>query len=321
MKVAVLSGGVSPEHDVSLNSGRSVAEGLIEAGHEPFEVLISKEGEWTHHGESIPLTPAQGLLGCDVAFPALHGPGGEDGTVQAVFEVLDIAYVGSGVEASAVCMDKLALKSIAASVGISQVDYVEATNADPAPEGVTELGLPLWVKPAHGGSSLGISRVESLDDLPEAVRLAASMDSRVIIESNSTGKEVECSVLGNGDPVTSRPGELGVNAEWYDYEAKYQEGGMDLTVPAGISDSASREVERLALEVFRLAGCQGMARCDFFVEDELVVLNEVNTIPGFTSTSVYAKLLEESGISYPELCNRLLDLALEAKSQRESLRG
>lgn len=316
----MLSGGISSEHEVSLDSGRSVAKGLAEAGHEPVEILIAKEGEWTHGGEVIELTPNGGLLGCEVAFPVLHGPGGEDGTVQAVFEVLGLAYVGSGVEASAICMDKLALKSLAAAEGIPQVAYVEATTDEPLPDGIEALEMPLWVKPAHGGSSLGISRVESLEEVPDAVRLAASMDSRVIIEANSAGKEVECSVLGNREPITSSPGELGINADWYDYEAKYQSGGMDLKIPAGIPDSATAEVQRLALQVFDLAGCRGMARCDFFVRNEDVLLNEVNTIPGFTATSVYAKLLEESGISYPELCNRLLDLALEAKRERDSLR-
>lgn len=320
MRVAVLSGGVSPEHDVSLNSGKSVVEGLAEAGHEPVEVLITREGEWTHGEQPLEIRPMRGLLDCEVAFPVLHGPGGEDGTVQAVFEVLDIAYVGSGVEASAVCMDKLALKALAASSGIPQVSYLEVGADLPAPDGISDLGLPLWVKPAHGGSSLGISRVESLDQLPEAVQLAASMDSRVIVEANSPGKEVECSVLGNQDLITSRPGELRVNSDWYDYEAKYKAGGMDLEIPAEITDSALAEVERLAAEVFRLAGCSGMARCDFFVQDDLVLLNEVNTIPGFTSTSVYAKLLEQGGLSYPALCDRLLELALEAKAARDSLR-
>ena len=321
MKVAVLSGGVSPEHEISLSSGKSVAAGLIEAGHEPVEVLITKDGQWTHGDRPIDIRPMEGLLDCEVAFPALHGPGGEDGTVQAVFEVLDIAYVGSGVEASALCMDKLALKALAAASGIPQVPYLEAGPNASVPDDVSDLGLPLWVQPGRGGSSLGISKVESLDRLPEAVEEAASMDSRVIIEANSPGKEVECSVLGNQDLITSSPGELRVNSEWYDYEAKYEAGGMDLEIPAEITDSASIEVERLAKEIFRLAGCSGMARCDFFVEGDLVLLNEVNTIPGFTSTSVYGKLLEHRGIAYPDLCSQLLDLAIEAKETRDSLRG
>ncbi len=321
MRVAVLSGGISPEHDVSLSSGRSVSEALTAAGHEVVDVLITRQGGWTSDGEPIELRPTGGLLDCDVAFPVLHGPGGEDGSVQAVFEVLDIAYVGSGVEASAICMDKLALKSVAAAAGIPQVPYLEATVEHPKPEGVGEFELPLWVKPAHGGSSLGISRVEDVADLPAAVELAASMDSRVIIEANSPGKEVECSVLGNRELITSRPGELRVNADWYDYEAKYREGGMDLVVPAELPDSVMSEVEQLAIEIFRIVGCRGMARCDFFVEGDLVLLNEVNTIPGFTSTSVYASLLEQGGLSYSDLCNRLLELAVDEKQARDRRRS
>lgn len=321
MRVAVLSGGISAEHDVSLSSGRSVSEALSAAGHEVIDVLITREGGWMSDGQPIEFRPTGGLLDCEVAFPVLHGPGGEDGSVQAVFEVLDIAYVGSGVEASAICMDKLALKSVAAAAGIPQVPYREATIADPKPEGVEGFDLPLWVKPAHGGSSLGISRVEDVDDLPAAVELAASMDSRVIIEGNSAGKEVECSVLGNRELITSRPGELRVNADWYDYEAKYQEGGMDLVVPADLPASVMSSVEQLAAEIFRIAGCRGMARCDFFVEGDRVLLNEVNTIPGFTPTSVYASLLEQTGLSYSDLCNRLLELAVEEKQARDEFRS
>lgn len=321
MRVAVLSGGVSPEHEVSLSSGRSVADGLVEAGHEPIEVLITREGKWTHQGDPVDLTPRGGLLDCDVAFPVLHGPGGEDGTVQAVFEVLEIAYVGSGVEASAVCMDKLTLKALASALGIPQVAYLEAVSGQSIQGEAADLGLPIWVKPAHGGSSVGISKVEDLEDLDRAIELAASMDSRVILEANSSGKEVECSVLGNRELTTSDPGELRVNADWYDYEAKYEAGGMDLVIPAEISQVAQETVQTLAAEIFRAAGCQGMARCDFFVAGDQVLLNEVNTIPGFTPTSVYAKLLEERGISYPELCSRLLELALEAKADRDSRRS
>lgn len=321
MRVAVLSGGISAEHDVSLSSGRSVSEALSAAGHEVIDVLITREGGWMSDGQPIEFRPTGGLLDCEVAFPVLHGPGGEDGSVQAVFEVLDIAYVGSGVEASAICMDKLALKSVAAAAGIPQVPYREATIEDPKPEGVEGFDLPLWVKPAHGGSSLGISRVEDVEDLPAAVELAASMDSRVIIEGNSPGKEVECSVLGNRELTTSRPGELRVNADWYDYEAKYQEGGMDLVVPADLPASVMSGVEQLAAEIFRIAGCRGMARCDFFVEGDRVLLNEVNTIPGFTPTSVYASLLEQTGLSYSDLCNRLLELAVEEKQARDEFRS
>lgn len=320
MRVAVLSGGVSGEHEISLASGRSVVEGLIAAGHEPVEVLISREGVWSHDGEPLELRPTGGLLECEVAFPALHGPGGEDGTVQGVLETLDIAYVGSGVEASALCMDKLALKALAAVEGIPQVAYLEAHSGTTEADEVSGLGFPLWVKPAHLGSSLGISRVEDEANLQDAIDLASSMDSRVIIEANAVGKEVECSVLGNGaDLVTSQPGELSLNADWYDWEAKYEAGGMDLIVPAGISEKACDLVSDNARRIFRAAGCSGLARCDFFVAGDEVLLNEVNTIPGFTETSVYAKLFEASGREYSSLIDELLRLGIAAKEERDRL--
>lgn len=320
MRVAVLSGGTSGEHEISLASGRSIVEGLGEGGHDAVEILITREGHWLHDGSALELIPREGILGCEVAFPALHGPGGEDGTVQAVLETLDVAYVGSGVEASAVCMDKLALKALAGAQGIPQVPYLEALDDSRLADALEELGSPVWVKPAHLGSSLGISRVDDPRRLEEAVALARGMDTRVIIEADAAGKEVECSVLGNGsDLTTSEPGELRVNADWYDWAAKYEAGGMDLRVPARISGVASNRVKEIAMNVFRLAGCAGMARCDFFVDGDDVLLNEVNTIPGFTETSVFSKLFEASGVAYPDLIGNLLSLALEAKADRDRL--
>ncbi|MFN8160375.1 MAG: D-alanine--D-alanine ligase family protein [Solirubrobacterales bacterium] len=312
MRVAVLSGGRSSEHDVSLRSGASVAAGLREAGHEVIEVLISRRGEWRAAGEPVSLSPAGGLLGADVAFPVLHGPFGEDGSVQGLLECLDVPYVGCDVLSSALCMDKLTLKRLFEARGVPQVDFLAAGSAGWR-ERAAAMGLPLWVKPSRLGSSVGISKVASLErDLDEAVELAARHDPRVIVEASAAGREVECSVLGNEDPETSMPGEIVAHADWYDFEAKYSAGGMELLVPAPIDPEARERVRELAAEVFALAGCTGLARCDFFVEpDGEVLVNEVNTIPGFTETSVYAKLFEASGIAYPELCDRLARLGVE----------
>ena len=312
MRVAVLSGGRSSEHEVSLASGAAVAEGLQAAGHEPVRVLISREGRWSAGGDPVALTPGGGLLDVEVAFPVLHGPYGEDGSVQGLLECLDVPYVGSGVLAAAVAMDKLVYKRLCAFHAIPQVEFCEA-GADGWREQAAAMDGPLWVKPSRLGSSVGISKVSSLEDqLDEAVALALRHDPRVIVEANGGGREVECSVLGNEEPFVSVPGEIVIEADWYDYEAKYEEGGMELRVPASIGEAGTGRVRELAVRAFRVAGASGLARCDFFVRDSgEVLLNEINTIPGFTPTSVYAKLLEASGIGYPDLCDRLVKLALE----------
>jgi D-alanine-D-alanine ligase len=318
MKVAVLAGGRSSEHEVSLRSGAAVARGLREAGHEAVEVTIGRDGRWSEPGGSVELVPGRGLLGADAVFPALHGAFGEDGSVQGLLEWLDVPYVGSDVLSSAICMDKLTLKRLFAAHGVPQVAFtaVEGNDWWGRCEG---MGLPLWVKPSRMGSSVGITRVERLDELDAAVELALRHDPRVIVEASASGREVECSVLGNAEPRASLPGEIVANAAWYDFEAKYTEGGMELRVPAPIGDVVVERVRRLAVSVFRLAGCSGLARCDFFVEpDGSVLVNEINTMPGFTDTSVYAKLFEATGIAYPELCDRLVQLAVERHRQARS---
>jgi D-alanine-D-alanine ligase len=319
VRVAVLSGGRSSEHEVSLRSGASVAEGLGQAGHEAVAVLIDHEGRWTSDGEEVLLGPGAGVLDCEVAFPVLHGPFGEDGTVQGLLECLDVAYVGSDVLASALCIDKLTLKRLLAFHGVPQVEFAEA-GEDGWRERVATFGLPLWVKPSRLGSSVGITKVTSPErGLDEAVELAARHDPRVIVEASADGREVECSVLGNESPETSIPGEILAHADWYDYEAKYSEGGMELVVPAPLPEETLERVRELAVRVFSLAGCSGLARCDFFVlGDEEVLVNEINTIPGFTETSVYSKLFEASGIGYPDLCDRLVQLATQRHERARS---
>ena len=309
MRVVVLRGGRSSEHEVSLTSGEGVAGGLREAGHDVTVVDIGRDGIWRDGEEELTMAPGRGLLGADVAFPALHGPFGEDGVVQGVLETLDVPYVGSGVTASAVCMDKLLFKELMGHEGLPQVAFARALeDVDPA------LGWPCWVKPARLGSSVGIARVESFADYPAAVRQAREHDPRVIVEAHGAGLEIECSVLGPTDaPKASPPGEIVLRKGdgWYDYEAKYAEGGMELVVPARISDSARARVQRLAEEAFTLAGCSGLARVDFFVEGDTVLLNELNTMPGQTPTSVYGKLWEAGGLAYPQLLERLCQIALD----------
>ena len=313
MKVAVISGGRSSEHDVSLRSGASVAEGLEAAGHEVVRITIERDGRWLLDGAELSLRAAAGLEGCDVAFPVLHGPFGEDGTVQGLLEVLDVPYAGPSVLAAAVAMDKLVCKRLLAFHGLPQVDFCQA-GVGAWRERAQEMGAPLWVKPSRLGSSVGISRVDDPGkELSAAVELALRHDPRVIIEAHCPGREVECSVIGNADPQTSLPGEIVTpGADWYDYEAKYSEGGMELAVPAPIGEAAIASVRELAARVWRAIDCRGLARCDFFVlESGEVVVNEINTIPGFTATSVFGKLWEASGISYPDLCDRLVKLAAE----------
>jgi len=319
MRVAVLSGGRSSEHDVSLRSGEAVARGLEEAGHEALRVTIARDGGWARDGEPVGLTPAGGLLGADAAFPALHGPFGEDGSVQGLLEWLDVPYVGSDVLASAVCMDKLTLKRLFAEGGLPQVDFAAA--GEPGwRERCEGFGLPLWVKPSRLGSSVGISRVESLGaELDRAVELALRHDPRVIVEASARGREVECSLLGNEDVRASRPGEVVAHGDWYDYETKYSDGGMELIVPAPLDPEQLARLRELAIESFRLAGCAGLARCDFFVEpDGRILVNELNTMPGFTETSVYAKLWQATDLPYPALCDRLVQLAIERHAKARS---
>jgi D-alanine-D-alanine ligase len=316
--VAVLAGGRSSEHDVSLRSGAAVARGLREAGHEAVEVTIGRDGAWHTAGGPVALVPGGGLLGVDAVFPALHGAFGEDGSIQGLLEWLEVPYVGSDVLSSAICMDKLTLKRLFAAHGVPQVEFTAVEGNDWWGR-CERMGLPLWVKPSRMGSSVGISRVAKLDELDAAVELALRHDPRVIVEASSPGREVECSVLGNGDPEASLPGEIVAHGAWYDFEAKYTEGGMELRVPAPIGDQATANVREMAVNVFELAGCSGLARCDFFVEpDGSVLVNEINTMPGFTDTSVYAKLFDATGIGYPELCDRLVQLAVERHQQSRS---
>ena len=325
MRVAVLGGGPPSEHEVSLSSAASVRAGLEAAGHAVAAIEITREGRWLHDGGELALTPAGGLLDCDVAFPALHGPYGEDGVVQGVLEALAVPYVGSGVASSALCMDKVRFKQLMSLNGVPQVASRaierEAFEADRAPvlAIVAELGTPVFVKPSRMGSSVGITKVgEGGLELIAALEAAFEHDELAIVEAAASGLEVECSVLGRARPQASPPGEIVLHSEFYDYAAKYEPGGMDLVVPARIAPGAHATVRRLAVSVFKLCGCSDLARVDFFVDRERVLVNELNTMPGFTPTSVYAKLWEADGISYPALVDELCRLALERSARTHS---
>ena len=334
LRVAVIAGGRSSEHPISVESARSVVAALDPERYETTLIEIARDGRWQlgaaarelpaaapERTETLPVVadsaPARALSRVDVVIPVLHGPFGEDGTVQGLLELADVPYVGAGVAASAVCMDKDLCKAVLRDRGIPVARNVTLRDGDPIEH---PFAYPVFVKPARLGSSVGISKVHDESELEPAVDLARRHDDKVLIEEHLEGVEVECGVLGNRDPVASAVGEIVAHAEWYDYSAKYDEGGMELIVPARIPPEADERVRELAVESFVATECEGMARIDFFVRpDGEVVVNEINTIPGFTATSVYAKLFEASGIPYGELLDRLVELALERHERRSKL--
>jgi D-alanine-D-alanine ligase len=337
IRVAVIAGGRSSEHEISIASARSVLQALDPERYETTAIGIGRNGRWElvsgtlameagagedeQTVESLPVladsAPAAALGQIDVALPILHGPFGEDGTVQGLLELADIPYVGAGVAASALCMDKDLFKAVLRDRGIPVARNVTLRDGD-RPE--HPFSYPVFVKPARLGSSVGISKVHDESELESAVILARRHDDKVLIEELLEGVEVECGVLGNRDPIASEVGEIVAHAEWYDYAAKYDEGGMDLIVPARVPAETAARVRSIAVESFVATECEGMARVDLFVTpDGGVVVNEINTIPGFTATSVYAKLFEASGIPYGELLDRLIELALERHERRSQL--
>jgi D-alanine-D-alanine ligase len=327
LRVAVLAGGRSSEHEISLASARSVLESLDPEDYDVVTVAIGRDGRWElGSGDGsvaetlpVPAANAPAALGAvDVVLPILHGPFGEDGTVQGLLELAGVAYVGAGVAASALCMDKDLFKKVLRDSGIPVARHVALRPGDSVDN---PFGYPCFVKPARLGSSVGISKVHDEAELGPAVELASRHDEKVLIEELVDGVEVEVGVLGNFEPIASLPGQIvPLGHEWYDYASKYDEGGMDLIVPPELPADVIEQVQRAAVEAFRVTECEGMARADcFVVEGDRVVVNELNTIPGFTATSVYAKLFEASGVPYPELLRRLIELALERQERRAKL--
>ena len=343
--VAVLFGGRSGEHEVSLRSAESVAAGLAEH-HDVRCVLIDKSGRWllqdgpvpgAEGGEPVFLAPEPGGGGLrrladgspasepDVYFPVLHGPFGEDGTVQGLFELAAVAYVGSGVAGSAAAMDKAMMKALFADAGLPQVEHRVLLDRDGEREAaiLEELGRPLFVKPANMGSSVGVSKVTSAEELSVALDLAFAYDRKVVVERGVDAREVEVAVLGNDAPEASVPGEIVPDREFYDYDSKYSgESRTELLIPAPLDTTVTAEVRRLAVAAFRAVDACGLARVDAFVERKGggVWLNEINTMPGFTSISMYPRLWEASGVPFPELLTRLVNLARERRSRRAGLR-
>jgi D-alanine-D-alanine ligase len=327
LRVAVLAGGRSSEHEISLASARSVLESLDPERYDVVTVAIGRDGRWElgsgdgSVAETLPVPAANApatLGSVDVVLPILHGPFGEDGTVQGLLELAGIAYVGAGVAGSALCMDKDLFKKVLRDSGIAVARHVALRSGDPVDN---PFGFPCFVKPARLGSSVGISKAHDEDELEEAVALAFRHDEKILVEEFQDGIEVEVGVLGNREPIASLPGQIvPLGHEWYDFASKYEDGGMDLLVPPELSADVIEQVQRTAVEAFRVSECEGMARADCFVIDgDRVVVNELNTIPGFTATSVYAKLFEASGIPYEELLRQLIDLALERHERRSRL--
>src|SRR5215210_512235 len=348
----VIFGGRSGEHEVSLASARAVVETLRGSGrYKVLPVGITREGRWISSGdpmrelesrvrklassssasssksvaeqlaapvsEKLPVD----LAAADVVFPVLHGPFGEDGTIQGMLEVAGVPYVGSGVLASAAGMDKVTMKKIFAFHGLPQVDWLgltrkewESERESRIQEIETSLGYPCFVKPSNLGSSVGINKATDARELESALDDAAALDRRIIVEAGVDAREIEVSVLGNEEAEVSVPGEIIVPGhEFYDYEAKYTEGGMELHAPAQIPDGTTAELQRVARTAYSAMDAAGMARVDFFLERDTgnLLLNEINTIPGFTPTSVYPKLWAASGLPYEQLLDRLIQLALE----------
>jgi D-alanine-D-alanine ligase len=335
LRVAVLTGGRSSEHEVALASARSVLESLDPGRYETVTVEIGRDGRWqlprvaqgelVRNGgvgatELVPVAASgvpETLREVDVVFPVLHGPFGEDGTVQGLLELADVPYVGAGVTASSLCMDKDLMKAVLRDRDIPVTRNVVVRAGERAEN---PFGYPVFVKPARLGSSVGITKARSPEELAAGVELAFRHDEKVLIEEFVTGVEVECGVLGNKQPIASLPGEIVANADWYDYSAKYDEGGMELIVPPRITESQIQRVQEVSVDSFVATDCEGMARVDCFVRDDgEVLVNELNTIPGFTATSVYAKLFEASGVPYSELLDRLVELALDRHQRRASL--
>jgi D-alanine-D-alanine ligase len=338
-RIAVILGGRSSENPISVASARSVIDALEASGDRVTAVEIAPSGQWqlskgetrersslreqSSGGSELTRLPPKDvvttLADVDVVFPVLHGPFGEDGTVQGLLELAGVPYVGAGVLASALCMDKDVFKAVLRDHGVPVTENITLRLGD---EPQNPFGYPCFVKPARLGSSVGITKAHDDDDLRRGVALAFEHDEKVLVERFVSGIEVEVGVLGNLTPIASLPGEIVVtHNEWYDYEAKYDEGEMDLVVPARLTDEQIERAQQLAVQAFVATDCEGMARADMFVrEDGEVLVNELNTIPGFTSTSVYARLFEASGIPYSELLQRLADLAVERFERRRQLK-
>jgi D-alanine-D-alanine ligase len=361
IRVGIIFGGRSGEHEISLRSARSIVDAIDRSRYNITLIGIDRAGHWYvlddpvfrrltdaalpavdgtgtevvlpptpgAHGLLVPGEPRASLGRLDVVFPVLHGTYGEDGTVQGLLELADVPYIGSGVLGSAVGMDKDVQKRLLQAAGVPVVPFLTVTRRQwdtdqrAIEAAAADLGLPLFVKPANLGSSVGISKVKRLESLAGGVAAAFDYDNKIIIEHGVNAREIECAVLGNDEPEASVPGEICPRAEFYSYDAKYvSENGATLRIPAPLTAAETAAVRRLAVQVFRLLDCAGMARVDFFLDRDSnrLYVNELNTLPGFTAISMYPKLWEASGVPYTELIHRLIDLALQRHAQRSRLK-
>ena len=318
LRVAVVYGGRSGEHEISIRSAKAIMERMDPAKYEKIEYFIDKNGKWNPR-PILPEPSAQPDI--DVVFPVLHGTFGEDGTIQGLLELAGLPYVGAGVMASSVSMDKEMTKRVCKERMLPVVDYAALTRENPDLDAVTErFPFPLFVKPANLGSSVGISKTQNRQELEAAVRLAGEYDRKIIVERAIEGRELECAVLGNEKPVASLPCEILPSRDFYDYEDKYLLDRAETKVPADLPHEKNEELRALAVGCYRAVECEGMARVDFFLEAATgrLYINEINTIPGFTSISMYPKMWEHSGIPFPALVDELIKLALDRHQRRKA---
>jgi D-alanine-D-alanine ligase len=350
IRVGIIYGGRSGEHEVSIASAASIFKHLDRNRYEPVPIRIEKTGAWvlgakaptsisaakvleekkTEALEPVPPTSALRDTGIDVVFPVLHGPYGEDGTVQGLLELANLPYVGAGVLGSAVGMDKAVMKKLFAAEGLPVGPYLVALSHEWKRDAARitarvarDLRFPVFVKPANLGSSVGISKARSESEFAEAMTLALEFDRKIVIEAAvPNAREIECAVLGNDDPQASVPGEVIPSREFYDYEAKYLDEGSQILIPAPLTDEQVAEIQRLSIAAFRAVDGAGMSRVDFLMARDTgdTFINEVNTIPGFTTISMYPKMWEASGLAYPDLVDRLITLAIERHAERQQLK-
>lgn len=355
LRVGVIFGGRSGEHEISLRSAESVLNALDKDKYDVIPLGITKAGKWLMAGDSQQLLPKEvvtegevslAMMGdptqsplvrtshnriegdvptLDVVFPVLHGTYGEDGTIQGLFEMANLPYVGCGVLASAAGMDKVIMKHLFRQAGLPIVDFTWFTrlawekNPEPILNSVIEsIGFPAFVKPANLGSSVGISKAKDRDSLAKAITLAARFDRKVVVEKGIDAREIELSVLGNDEPVASLPGEIVAGAEFYDYQDKYLSNTAELVIPAELTEAQVAEFQQMAIRAFQAIDGSGLARADFFLERSTgnIYVNELNTLPGFTSISMYPKLWEASGLTYPQLLDRLIELAIDRHREK-----
>lgn len=356
INIGILFGGKSAEHEVSLQSAKNVFDAIDKEKYNPILIGIDKSGKWLLNNESkflldtdgpkliklnrasdlIALTPQSSgeisnltdssqHLKIDVVFPILHGPFGEDGTVQGLLKLANLPFVGASVLGSAVGMDKDVMKRLLRDAGMPIGKFIVLKSHEPIPDFqrvVDELGLPFFVKPANMGSSVGVSKVHAEAEYENSISRAFDFDTKIILEEYIDGREIECAVLGNEKPIASIPGEVISNHEFYSYDAKYiDEHGAVLAIPAKISDHITKQIQELAIKTFQTLSCEGLGRVDFFLRGkDKIMVNEINTIPGFTKISMYPKLWEASGISYTELIDRLIQLAIERFNKDQKLK-